>query len=260
MLWPNGSTVEPRLGGGTDTSETDYGPRKTGKKWHDGVDFGNYFSAICSIDDGVVDRVQEWDGRPAASTRTAHGNRVWIKHANGVESSYSHMSGVLVKKGDKVRRGQRIGTMSNTGQAYGVHLHFEIRVNGVLRDPIPFMRDRVVAGSASGGTGTPFNPEDEMNAAQEQKLDRAMAMVQDVINAIADPNIGLRVAANGARDSATNAAKIASEIRNLIVDPERGVLAAVGHIGSLPDADLSGVATLVADELDRRQRERLGAG
>lgn len=154
MLWPNGLTTEPRLSG--NESEADFGPRKTGKGFHDGVDYGNYFRLIRSIDAGVVVRIERWDGKPAGSTKTQHGNRVWVDHGNGVISSYSHLSRVDVELGERVDAGQALGTMGATGFVTGTHLHIEVRVWGKLVDPRPFIRARVGA-PASGGS-TPFEP------------------------------------------------------------------------------------------------------
>jgi len=160
MLWPNGSEVEPRLS--TPESEADFGPRVTGKGFHDGVDYANYFQLIRAIAAGRVVRVEEWDGKPWYSTRTQHGNRVWIDHGDGVVSSYSHLGRIDVQVGQVVAAGQALGTMGATGYAFGVHLHFEVRVNGNLIDPRPFVRARI-GGSAAGSESEPFEPvEDDM--------------------------------------------------------------------------------------------------
>lgn len=160
MLWPNGSTVEPRLSGaGTPAeAEADFGPRKTGKKFHDGVDYSAYFIYVRSVEAGEVVRVERWDGKPAGSTRTQHGNRVWVYHGDGVETSYSHLDRVDVKVGDRVEAGQAVGVLGDTGFASGPHLHFEVRVWGVLVDPRPFVRSRV-GGSGAGIDAKPFEPD-----------------------------------------------------------------------------------------------------
>jgi hypothetical protein len=150
MLWPNGLTVEPRLSGVE--SEADFGPRNIGKGFHDGVDYGNYFRVVRSIGAGRVVRVQHWNGR----TSMQHGNRVWIDHGDGVESSYSHLARIDVRAGEEVDEGQSVGTMGATGYVTGVHLHFEVRVDGSLVDPRPFVRDRI--GVFAGGGSTPFEP------------------------------------------------------------------------------------------------------
>lgn len=64
-----------------------------------------------------------------------YGNYVCIKHANGAESRYGHLSRIMVKKGARVEQGQRIGLVGKTGRATGPHLHFELLVGGKHIDP-----------------------------------------------------------------------------------------------------------------------------
>jgi len=64
----------------------------------------------------------------------AYGNTIIIRHANGLETLYSHQSKNLVKKGQWVKAGQPIGLTGRTGRATTEHLHFETRVNGKTFD------------------------------------------------------------------------------------------------------------------------------
>lgn len=64
-----------------------------------------------------------------------YGNLVIISHGNGVETYYAHCSSVNVKAGQKVSQGQVISKVGNTGNSYGNHCHFEVRVNGVAQNP-----------------------------------------------------------------------------------------------------------------------------
>ena len=63
------------------------------------------------------------------------GNMVLIDHGSGFSSLYAHASKNLVKKGDRVRRGQPIAKVGSTGRSTGPHLHFELRYNGQAIDP-----------------------------------------------------------------------------------------------------------------------------
>ncbi|MEM1003578.1 MAG: M23 family metallopeptidase, partial [Bacteroidota bacterium] len=70
-----------------------------------------------------------------AKSTTGYGNMVVIEHNYGFESLYAHLSKILVKKGDRVTKGQIIGLMGATGKATGSHLHYEIRKNGRAINP-----------------------------------------------------------------------------------------------------------------------------
>jgi murein DD-endopeptidase MepM/ murein hydrolase activator NlpD len=64
-----------------------------------------------------------------------YGNLVTIKHANGLETRYAHLSSVDVQKGAEVLPGTPIGKVGSTGRSTGPHLHFEVRQDGKLEDP-----------------------------------------------------------------------------------------------------------------------------
>jgi murein DD-endopeptidase MepM/ murein hydrolase activator NlpD len=70
------------------------------------------------------------------------GNYVVIRHKAGFSTKYGHMADVLVKEGDTVVQGQRIGTMGSTGLSTGFHLHFEVRLGSQVRDPLIYLRMR----------------------------------------------------------------------------------------------------------------------
>lgn len=67
------------------------------------------------------------------------GNVVFIDHFNGLITVYAHQDSLAVREGERVSRGQVIGTVGSTGNSTGPHLHFETRVDGVPRDPLTFL-------------------------------------------------------------------------------------------------------------------------
>ena len=97
---------------------------------HTGVDLASpKGTPIYASGDGVVERAQWVSG---------YGRYVELKHVNGFETGYGHMSRIAdgMKPGVKVRQGQVIGYVGSTGNSTGNHLHFEIKVNGRFVDPL----------------------------------------------------------------------------------------------------------------------------
>lgn len=68
-----------------------------------------------------------------------YGNLVIVRHEDGFETRYAHLSEVHVKKGDRVETGTDIGAVGSTGHSTGPHLHFEIRRQGKALDPKPYL-------------------------------------------------------------------------------------------------------------------------
>lgn len=98
---------------------------------HRGTDFvGPYKAAVKSSADGVV---------VYAGRKGAYGFAVEIDHGSSIVTRYGHLNRVLVKKRQKVKRGQVIGVQGNTGRSTGTHLHYEIRVDGKSLDPEKFL-------------------------------------------------------------------------------------------------------------------------
>jgi murein DD-endopeptidase MepM/ murein hydrolase activator NlpD len=64
---------------------------------------------------------------------------VEIDHGNDLITRYAHASRTLVKKGDLIKRGQKIAEVGTTGRSTGPHLHFEVLVQGVAQDPQKFL-------------------------------------------------------------------------------------------------------------------------
>lgn len=68
-----------------------------------------------------------------------YGNMIEVDHGNGLITRYAHASTTLVKKGDLIKRGQKIAEVGTTGRSTGAHLHFEVLVQGVQQDPQKFL-------------------------------------------------------------------------------------------------------------------------
>lgn len=95
---------------------------------HTGVDIAApYGSIIVAADDGVID---------AAGWVQVGGRRVCVQHAEGFESCYYHTSAALVSIGDHVARGQPIALIGMTGATTGPHVHWEVKENGRIVDPL----------------------------------------------------------------------------------------------------------------------------
>jgi len=117
MLWPNGcSRISQYFG------------------WrHTGVDIAcPAGTPILAADDGVVTRVQYIE--------TGYGHNVMIDHGDGVVTLYGHMTTIYVKNGETVKRGQEIGLEGSTGRSTGPHLHFEVRINGKIYNPLNYIK------------------------------------------------------------------------------------------------------------------------
>ena len=104
------------------------------QKWraHLGTDFAAPTGTPArTVGDGVVS---------FAGSQTGYGNAVFLKHRNGHETVYAHLSKINVRVGQSVAQGDTIGLVGATGWATGPHLHFEFRVNGVHQDPMTIAR------------------------------------------------------------------------------------------------------------------------
>lgn len=102
-----------------------FGARR--RRWHYGVDLAMPTGEpIYAAFDGIV-RISRWN--------RSYGNLVVVRHFNGLETYYAHLSQRDVEAGDTVRAGQVIALCGNTGRSYGSHLHFEIRYMGKAMNP-----------------------------------------------------------------------------------------------------------------------------
>lgn len=118
---------------------SDYGLRKHPiyKTWgfHHGIDIvAPKGTAIISTCDGTVIATKK--------SKFGYGNRVTISHSNLYKTHYAHLNNIDVKIGQKIKHGDKIGTLGSTGISTGSHLHYEIRYNDVPIDPMFFTYDK----------------------------------------------------------------------------------------------------------------------
>ncbi|MDR0660184.1 MAG: M23 family metallopeptidase [Prevotellaceae bacterium] len=100
------------------------------RRHHDGLDFsGNVGLPIYVTGNGRVTRAERAGN---------YGNLVEIDHGFGYTTRYAHLSAILVKPGQRVKRGEKIALMGNTGKSTGPHLHYEVRYMGRPLDPRNF--------------------------------------------------------------------------------------------------------------------------
>ncbi|HEY9560287.1 MAG TPA: M23 family metallopeptidase [Anseongella sp.] len=99
-------------------------------KMHYGMDFtAPRGTEIYATGDGTIEK---------AETDRGYGSHVVIEHGYGYESLYGHMSKILVKRGQKVKRGQVIGLVGNSGVSTAPHVHYEVHKNGKPVNPVHF--------------------------------------------------------------------------------------------------------------------------
>ena len=101
------------------------------RKMHYGMDYSaKVGTEIYATGDGVVSKVKR--------SKRGYGNYVKINHGFGYETLYAHMSKYIVKKGQKVKRGEVIGYVGNTGISTAPHLHYEVRKDNKKINPVNF--------------------------------------------------------------------------------------------------------------------------
>ncbi|MFN2473983.1 MAG: M23 family metallopeptidase, partial [Sphingomicrobium sp.] len=121
MIWPVNAPITSGFG-------ERYHPILHFVRMHRGIDFGAHWGMpIVAAADGQVERAG-WAG--------GYGQQVRLGHAGGIETSYSHMSRMVVAPGTSVRQGQLIGYVGQTGLATGPHLHYEVMRGGVQVNPM----------------------------------------------------------------------------------------------------------------------------
>lgn len=95
---------------------------------HRAIDYAAaYNTPVRAVSDGTV-TFAGWNG--------GHGNYIDIRHSSVYESQYSHLSRIAINQGDAVKQGDVIGYVGSTGLSTGPHLHYQVKVNGQLMDPL----------------------------------------------------------------------------------------------------------------------------
>jgi murein DD-endopeptidase MepM/ murein hydrolase activator NlpD len=101
---------------------------------HTGIDFtAPIGTPIYATGNGVISSVEFGD--------RGYGNNVMITHGYGYQTLYGHMSKIIVKNGQAVKRGDIIGYVGNSGKSTGPHCHYEVIKNGKKINPINFFYD-----------------------------------------------------------------------------------------------------------------------
>lgn len=100
-------------------------------RMHTGVDFtADIGTEVYATGDGVVEELE--------NSSWGYGNCIVLHHGFGYKTRYAHLSAFKVKAGQKVKRGELIGLVGNTGKSTGPHLHYEVEMNGNKINPINF--------------------------------------------------------------------------------------------------------------------------
>ena len=102
-----------------------------GRRQHAGIDLAAPTGTpVYATADGVVSRA-DW--------YSSYGLYISINHGASMETRYAHLSRLAVAAGDNVKKGDLIGYVGSTGRSTGPHLHYEVRVDGLAVNPIPYM-------------------------------------------------------------------------------------------------------------------------
>ena len=100
-------------------------------KFHAGMDFSaKSGTPIYATGDGVIHK--------ARRSKRGYGNHIVINHGFGYKTLYAHMSKYIVKKGQKIKRGDIIGYVGSTGTSVAPHLHYEVHKDGKKINPVNF--------------------------------------------------------------------------------------------------------------------------
>jgi murein DD-endopeptidase MepM/ murein hydrolase activator NlpD len=102
-----------------------------GRRQHQGIDLAAPTGTpVYATADGIISRA-DW--------YSSYGLYISVNHGASMETRYAHLSRLAVAAGDNVKKGDLIGYVGSTGRSTGPHLHYEVRVEGLAVNPIPYM-------------------------------------------------------------------------------------------------------------------------
>ncbi len=123
-IWPAHGWLSSSVGTRSD-------PITGARDFHEGLDISaDRGSPVYATADGTVTQ---------AAAEGGYGNLVVVDHGYGLETRYGHLSRYQVRPGNKIKRGDVLGLVGSTGRATGSHLHYEVRVNGRLLNPLQLL-------------------------------------------------------------------------------------------------------------------------
>jgi murein DD-endopeptidase MepM/ murein hydrolase activator NlpD len=123
-IWPVAGWLSSSFGTRKD-------PFTNSKDFHPGLDISaDYGQPVLATGDARV---------ASAGMNGAYGNMVTLDHGFGITTKYGHLSRIVVKEGQQVKRGDLIGFVGSTGRSTGAHLHYEVWMNGRLTNPLTLL-------------------------------------------------------------------------------------------------------------------------
>jgi len=129
MTLPLDSLNYTQVGAGIGTKTN---PFYTTEASHNGVDLiAGQGAPVYAAADGIVAKVNK--------SRKGEGNTVTIKHKGGYITRYSHLREINVQQGQSIRKGRMVGTVGMSGNSYAPHLHYEVRRDSLVLDPLSFI-------------------------------------------------------------------------------------------------------------------------
>jgi murein DD-endopeptidase MepM/ murein hydrolase activator NlpD len=127
MMWPVSGKISSGFG------------RRGKRHFHAGIDIPMpQGTPIAAARDGIVLEVST----AKSKKYRGYGNTVLIDHGNGIATMYAHCQSISVKVGQRIKQGDTVGLIGNTGRTTTHHIHFEVRKNGKPVDPVPYLTPR----------------------------------------------------------------------------------------------------------------------